>query len=234
MRSNRSVFIFLLAGAIFGYPGLAFPQGVLTQLDSLLDAKAVVPEPPQASAPAPASPLKGKYAHIDPEGIIPPNLLSDALDYYDSNLPNIPNRKYLSVIDFRRHATVKRLFIIDMSSGEVEAMRVAHGTGSDPDSDGMPDVFGNKPKSKMSSLGFYRTADVYYGKFGKAMRLDGLSKSNSNARARHIVVHGYGGVLDTGNFILPSEGCPAVSMANISKVTERLKDGSILLIGLSE
>lgn len=69
---------------------------------------------------------------LDPERKIPPKLLQKALQYYDSNNSNIKNKAYMSIVDFGRHSSQTRLFIVDMRSGEVWSLHVAHGEGSDP------------------------------------------------------------------------------------------------------
>ena len=49
--------------------------------------------------------------------------------------------------------------------------------------------FSNVIGSEKSSLCRYRIGEKYVGVFGKAIRLDGLDPTNSNARARAIVIH---------------------------------------------
>ncbi len=82
---------------------------------------------------------------------------------------------------------------MDRASGQVlQSFRVAHGHGSEEmRHDGYAKVFSNVPNSNASSLGLYRTAETYISDVypGLAMRLDGLSPTNSNARSRFIVVH---------------------------------------------
>jgi len=188
---------------------------------------------PPSSDPEPTAALPANYSYLDPNKIVPENLLLEAVQYYDANLKKITNAAYLSIVDFSLHATVRRFFIVDMKTGAVDAIRVAHGLGSDPNLDGMATEFGNTPGSKMSSLGFYRTAEVYNGKYGRSLRLDGLSPTISNARARGVVVHGYKPVMDTGNSVGFSDGCLAVSLANINGLIDKLKGGSIIFAGLS-
>src|ERR1700759_3216877 len=65
---------------------------------------------------------------------------------------------------------------------------VAHGQGSGDD---VANSFSNINDSHQSSLGFYLTDDVYMGKHGRSLHLDGLDEGfNDDARAREIVVHG--------------------------------------------
>jgi hypothetical protein len=64
---------------------------------------------------------------------------------------------------------------------------VAHGQGSGDD---MANRFSNNNESHQSSLGFYLANEVYFGKHGRSLKLDGLDEGiNSAARARGIVIH---------------------------------------------
>lgn len=174
-----------------------------------------------------------KYDHLDPKKLVPDGLLRKAVAYYDANLSKIANKKYLSVIDFSLRSTVARFFIIDMKSGEVWAIRVAHGKGSDPGHDGFAESFSNVSGSNKSSVGIYRAAESYSGSHGLSLRLDGLSSTNSNARSRAIVIHGADYVQEKSVIQGRSWGCPAVSMENRTKVVNSLKGGSIIYAGRS-
>lgn len=174
------------------------------------------------------------YGHVDPNHIVPDKLLAEALAYYQDNLSKISNKKYLSVIDFSAHSSQARFFIINMDSGAVFPFHVAHGSGSDANHDGYADKFSNTPGSNASSLGYYMTAETYSGKNGYSLRLDGLSSTNSKARARAVVVHGAKYVYDSETKAGRSQGCPAVSMANRTKVIDMIKGGSIIFAGLSK
>jgi PAS domain S-box-containing protein len=180
-----------------------------------------------------ADALKLQYNNLDPEGKIPANLLEKALAYYDSNIGKIKNKNYLSIIDFSKHSSKSRFFIINMNSGEIKALHVAHGKNSDADADGYATHFSNTPNSLKSSLGFYSAAELYHGKHGLSMRLDGLSTTNSNARSRAVVIHASNYVQDANVQAGRSWGCPAVSNTMIKYVTDNLHGGSILYTGLS-
>src|SRR5688572_19664873 len=104
------------------------------------------------------------YGHVDPGQVIPQALREKALVYFDANKDHIPNQRYLTVIDFGPHSKNERMFLIDMGTGKVLALHVAHGSGSDPENDGTARLFSNTPNSKMSSIGFYKTAETYTGK----------------------------------------------------------------------
>lgn len=172
------------------------------------------------------------YQYVDPGKLIPRVLLNKALVYYHANRAYLPNQKYLTIINFSAHSSRQRMFIISMNSGEVLPLHMAHGTGSDPRNTGYATRFSNVEGSHRSSLGFYRTAETYFGKHGYSLRLDGLSETNSNARARAIVIHGATYVQDKNVKQGRSWGCPAVSMAQRVKVIDMLKEGSLIYAGL--
>lgn len=171
------------------------------------------------------------YSHLDPDQIIPKNLLKDAIVYYDSNLAKIRNQRLMGIIDFKQHNSKERFYIVDMESGRVETYLTAHGRNSDPDFDGYATKFSNIPDSLMSSLGFFLTAETYYGQNGYSLRLDGLSSTNSRARERAIVIHG-ADYVSPGGKIGRSYGCPALEMRYHQDLIDQLKDGALLYAGL--
>jgi hypothetical protein len=177
--------------------------------------------------------ILSKYNYLDPNREVPTDLLEKAVAYYDANLAKIANKNYLSVIDFSKKSSLKRFFIIDMKTGAVWAIHTAHGKGSDTNADGYAEKFSNTSGSNMSSLGFYRAAEAYSGTHGLSMRLDGLSTTNSKARARAIVVHAADYVSEKNVIQGRSWGCPAVAPENRDKVIAMLKNGSIIYAGLS-
>ncbi len=177
--------------------------------------------------------ILSKYSFLDPDRVVPSKLLETAVLYYDSNLANIPNKNYLSVIDFSKNSAKARFFVINMSTGAVWSMHVAHGKGSDKDHDGIAEKFSNVEGSNASSLGIYLTAESYMGHNGNSLRLDGLSSTNSNARERAIVVHGATYVSEEDEIPGRSAGCPAVSHANRDQLIAQIKEGSIIYADLS-
>ena len=175
----------------------------------------------------PAFALNADYSHLDPDGIVPPKLLQTTIEYFDANISKIKNQRQIGVIDFKQHNSKERFYIIDMESGRVEKYLTAHGKNSDPDWDGYATKFSNTPDSLMSSLGFYLTAETYYGSNGYSLRLDGLSSTNSKARERFIVIHG-ADYVSPGSKIGRSYGCPALEMRYHADIIDRLKGGSLL------
>ena len=139
----------------------------------------------------------------------------------------------LTVIDFSKSSNEKRLWVIDLINRKVIFHDyVAHGRNSGNE---FVKSFSNLPQSYQSSIGFYVTAETYFGKHGLSLRLDGKDKDfNHNARKRAIVMHGADYVSD--NFIKKygrlgrSYGCPSVPMESYKDVIETIKGGSCLFI----
>lgn len=167
------------------------------------------------------------FDHLDPDQLIPQKLLKTALNYYDNNISKIKNQRFLTIIDYRQHNSKERFYLVDMQSGHVETYLTAHGKNSDPDFDGYATLFSNVEDSKKTSLGFFLTAETYFGSNGYSLRLDGLSSTNSNARLRAIVIHGADYVVP-GDKIGRSYGCPALEMSIHQDVIDRIKGGSLI------
>lgn len=166
------------------------------------------------------------YAHLDPENVVPKELLSKAVSYFDANKARLKNQEYIVVIDYRQRSSKERFFLVDMSSGNVETYLVSHGQGSDPGATGMASRFSDTDGSLMTSLGFFITAETYYGSNGFSLKLDGQSSTNRSARSRAIVIHG-------AEYVQPgsvgrSWGCPALEMRYHEDVIERIKGGALV------
>jgi hypothetical protein len=76
------------------------------------------------------------------------------------------------------------------------------------------------------------TNEIYNGKHGRSLRLDGLDDTNNNAKARAIVVHAAWYVSpsmarDTGK-LGRSEGCFAVAQTDLEPVLTRLGRGRMI------
>lgn len=187
-----------------------------------------IPKPNFQLTPHEAELILKKYDHLDPNHIVPSKPLAEAILFYDHIKTNLKNKTYITLIDFSKSSKDQRLFVINMESGFVWPMHVAHGKGSDLDHDGFAERFSNISGSNASSLGFYLTAETYYGKNGLSLRLDGLSNTNSNARARAVVVHGATYVQEKEIIQGRSWGCPAVTMAYKDKLIQMIKEGSLM------
>lgn len=181
-----------------------------------------------AVATSTKSAILKEYDYVDPNRAINTDALAKALIYFDSNKSKIKNKNYVTVIDFGAKSTKARFHIIDMKTGKVWSIHVAHGKGSDSNHDGYAEKFSNKSGSKASSLGYYLTGSTYNGSNGLSLRLDGLSSTNSNARGRAVVIHGASYVKEKSVIQGRSWGCPAVASSLKTKVINMLKNGTLI------
>lgn len=143
------------------------------------------------------------------------------------------DRDILSIVDFTKSSREKRLWIIDLRAKKVVFNTwVAHGKNSGGD---QATRFSNTESSHQSSLGFYLTGEVYYGKHGRSLRLDGLDPGfNSNARKRAIVLHGADyvsqGFIDRIGRLGRSYGCPAVPVTLSDEIIDQIREKTVLYI----
>lgn len=146
---------------------------------------------------------------------------------------NLLNSDILSIIDFSKSSTEKRLFVIDLDNYELLFnIWVAHGRNS---GEALASSFSNKPRSKKSSLGFYVTGPAYQGSNGYSLKLVGVENGfNNNAFQRAIVVHGADYVnanyINSQGYIGRSQGCPAVAPQVSRPLINTIKEGTCLFI----
>jgi L,D-transpeptidase-like protein len=137
----------------------------------------------------------------------------------------------LTVIDYSRPSTARRLWVFDMHTRALlyEEL-VAHGKNS---GDNMATRFSNELDSHQSSLGLYLTEDTYVGKNGYSLRLRGLDDGfNDRASERAIVMHGAPYVNDdvarTMGRLGRSWGCPALREGVARVIIDRVKETGLL------
>lgn len=142
-------------------------------------------------------------------------------------------KNILTLIDFSLSSNTKRLWVIDLTTNTILFNSlVAHGRNTGEE---FASAFSNLNSSFKSSLGFYATGEIYQGKHGASLRLDGLENGvNDNARQRGVVMHGADYVSES--FIRDhkrlgrSQGCPALPVELTDEIIELIKDKSCLYI----
>jgi hypothetical protein len=141
--------------------------------------------------------------------------------------------RYLTLIDFTKPSTEKRLYIFDVCEQKLAYKSVvSHGQKSG----GLyAEKFSNEQNSHQSSIGFYVTTSTYKSsKYDLALRLDGKEYTNSRASSRGVVMHGakYATYefLEQNGRLGRSYGCPAMPYENFDKVVNWIKNGSCLYI----
>jgi hypothetical protein len=175
--------------------------------------------------------LRECYVQCDLEGKLSFEVFANAMESLEAL--EFPNEEIVSIIDFSKPSTEKRLFIIDLKKQKLlYHTLVAHGKNTGQN---IASSFSNRKGSNQSSLGLYRTGESYQGKHGYSLRLDGLEKGfNDNARSRAVVIHSAWYVSE--NFIKKhgrlgrSFGCPALPTDQSKEIIDLIKDGSCLYI----
>jgi hypothetical protein len=139
----------------------------------------------------------------------------------------------LTLVDFSLSSNSKRLWVIDLATNTVlYNSLVAHGRNTGGE---FANSFSNAAKSFKSSLGFYATGEIYKGKHGMSLKLDGLEKGiNDNARARGVVMHAANYVsnlfIKSNKRLGRSQGCPAIPEELSKDIINTIKNKSCLFI----
>lgn len=175
-----------------------------------------------------------RFKHLDPQQKISRAAFTSAVSFYAMNQHRISNHRYLGVIDFSKRSSEPRFCIINLKSGSTECIKTAHGVGSDRN--GYAVNFSNRHQSHKSSVGYYLTKATYRSKKHRiALRMEGLSATNSNALARAIVIHpaktrsGQPYVVDRTRTVSGrSHGCPAIDPSKADRVIAQLKGGAVI------
>lgn len=186
-----------------------------------------------ASTTPPSSNLSELYANAQKSGLNH-QVLSDALNSYDwaKMHSTVTNPEVLTVIDYSKPSTDKRLWVLDLKTDSVLMNTlVAQGKNT-----GLNYAvhFSNSPSSHESSLGVYTTGlSPYFGKHGRSLKVYGLEKGiNNNAYERAIEIHGASYVsptiAETTGRIGRTFGCFGVSQTAINKLVNYTQGGSVL------
>ena len=142
------------------------------------------------------------------------------------------NKSLLTVIDYSKPATEKRLWVFDLRRNRtLFNTYVTHGKNSGTINS---ISFSNNPGSLKSSIGVFVTEAPYIGKNGYSLRLRGLERGvNDNAYRRAVVIHG-AWYVNPDNIrrygqIGRSWGCPAVSTDLARPIINAIKDDTVLV-----
>ncbi|MBL0013776.1 MAG: murein L,D-transpeptidase catalytic domain family protein [Flavobacterium sp.] len=153
--------------------------------------------------------------------------------FYQLKEKGLVERDILTIIDFSLSSNTKRMWVIDMAA-QVVLMNsyVAHGKNTGEE---FAKSFSNENSSFKSSLGFYTTGEIYNGKHGMSLKLDGLEKGiNDKARERGIVMHAADYVsndfIKSNKRLGRSQGCPAVPVELSSEIIDMIKGKSCLFM----
>ncbi len=146
---------------------------------------------------------------------------------------DLADKSVITIIDYSQPSSKERFFVFDIENKKIIFKTlVAHGRNSGEEK---AESFSNNSDSKKSCIGFFRTAETYYGKHGYSLSLDGLEAGiNDNARARSIVIHGADYVspdfIEKYGRLGRSWGCPALPVGMSKEIIDRISEGSCIFI----
>ncbi len=134
------------------------------------------------------------------------------------------NDDYYIVCDFGKRSGQKRFYVYDLNSKErIMASYCMHGSGAG--STVAQPVFSNKPGSNASSLGLYALCGIGSASMRNCIRLEGIDRTNYNARLRGILIHSAGVVsrFNGERKYLPidsrlSQGCFTIDYKNLLRL----------------
>jgi len=148
--------------------------------------------------------------------------LAKTFAYYERNrYAKKLSPNYLAIADYTKSAMQKRLYIIDLHSGNVVPYMVAHGVNSGEKGDRVWDS-SNVMGSHKTPFGFFKigTKEKVTSKKGyKYLGVEGLEWKNKNAKAREILLHTAWYVESLGR----SYGCFAIRPQDRWQVFSKLK-----------
>ena len=142
------------------------------------------------------------------------------------------NNDVFFLLDMKIPSNKNRFFVYDVKKNTIsDSGLVAHGSGSESESGELK--FGNTDGSLMTSLGKYSIGNSYNGTFGKAYKMYGLDKTNSNAFVRNIVLHAHKKMPyeEQKSPIILSWGCPMLNEKFYLRIQDILdkSDKSVLM-----
>lgn len=151
-------------------------------------------------------------------------LKTSLVAYQHALKQGVTHSNLLTIVDYSKPSSERRLWVVNLDSKKVLFNTwVAHGRNSGGTTS---ESFSNSPESLKSSFGVFVTSEVYSGKHGESLRIQGLEPINNNAYDRSIVFHGASyvsaAIAKTGK-IGRSWGCFAVSQDIIPSLIKTIK-----------
>lgn len=151
--------------------------------------------------------------------------------YQKAQKRGLTSKPLLTIIDYSKPSTERRLWVVDLEKRKVLFNTlVAHGKNSGAANSSS---FSNRNSSLKSSIGVFVTSDIYSGKHGSSLRVQGLESGvNDHAYSRSIVFHGAKyvspSIAKRNGMIGRSWGCMAVSQDVISPLINTIKNKSLV------
>jgi L,D-transpeptidase-like protein len=184
-------------------------------------------EAPIAAAAPPPLPVL-----VIPDGISPEVWRHALAAHEAARAEGMTTRPIVTVIDYSRPATEKRLWVVDVESDSILATEyVAHGEGS---GGLVPSKFSNQDGSHQSSLGTFITGETFIGVRGRSLPLHGVEAGiNDNAYTRGLLIHGTPNVSEAralrGTMGL-TEGCAGVPSKSARRLIKLIGEGTVVFV----
>lgn len=134
----------------------------------------------------------------------PADMLSKTLELKSYCRSRGHNTDFGIVVNYGRHSFQQRFYVVDLNTGDI-LMKSLCGHGRGGNSNIFQGEFSNISGSNCTSLGHYKIGKErrMYNYPVNAFELDGLDKTNSNARNRAILIHPSVGPRSLGCITLP-------------------------------
>lgn len=154
------------------------------------------------------------HKNVDPENLKEVRQYARKFGYNDD---------YYIVCDFGKRSGRKRFYVYDLNDGEcLMKSYCMHGQGSGSTS--KKAVFSNRMGSNASSVGLYALCGIGSKSIKNSILLEGLDRTNSNARARGLLIHSakkvntFHGQSDYIPIGIESNGCFVVTIPTLLKL----------------
>ena len=135
----------------------------------------------------------------------------------------VTNDKYVVMIDYSKSILSERLYLVNTKTHKIEMTSVvSHAWNSGLN---YATNFSNEEGTLKSSLGAYVTENTYYGTYGYSLVLNGLDKTNSNAKKRKIIFHSTKKMKTKWSW-----GCFALPEKNTRKIIDKIKGGCLVYV----
>lgn len=172
-----------------------------------------------------------KFQNLVSDGVNPQALQVALKGYSWAQSKGAVHKHILTLVDFTKPSTEKRLWVINLDSGTVVYNGlVAHGSGS---GSLYATRFSDQSGSRESSLGAMVTGSTYDGKHGMEVRIHGLEQGVNNAVASRAVIfhsayYATPAFAQAHGYLGRSWGCFAIDPKAANYVFNTIKGGSFV------
>jgi len=165
---------------------------------------------------------------------VPARALEKAMKMLQKNPGRkIKNRRFMAIADYTKDSTQKRLFLLNLQTGKVDAIHMSHGKNSETRL-GFAGRFSNRNGSYQTPPGFHVTSGIGVSrKEGRRLILNGIEPGiNDNSARRGILIHtkyyAKPEFLRQHGYMGRSWGCITVPPKKLEDVLNKLQNGALV------